>query len=48
MAQAELAAVTAMLERTDNELGYATIISPMDGIVLSRAARKQLLNSGKS
>ena len=36
MAQAELAAVTAMLERAENELGYATIVSPMDGIVLSR------------
>jgi HlyD family secretion protein len=36
MAQAELAAVTAMLERAENELSYATIISPMDGIVLSR------------
>lgn len=36
MANAELAAVTAMLERAENELSYATIVSPMDGIVLSR------------
>jgi HlyD family secretion protein len=36
MAQAELSAAAAALERSENELGYATILSPMDGIVLSR------------
>ncbi|MBI4832272.1 MAG: efflux RND transporter periplasmic adaptor subunit [Candidatus Lindowbacteria bacterium] len=36
MAKAELTAVTAALERSENELGYATIVSPVDGIVLSR------------
>ncbi len=36
MARAELSAAKAALERAENELGYATIVSPMDGIVLSR------------
>ena len=36
MAEAELSAAAAALERSGNELGYATIVSPMDGIVLSR------------
>ncbi|MBI5118376.1 efflux RND transporter periplasmic adaptor subunit [Candidatus Poribacteria bacterium] len=36
MAKAELSAVTAALERAENELSYATIVSPVDGIVLSR------------
>ena len=36
MAEAELSAAAAALERSENELGYATIVSPMDGIVLSR------------
>ena len=36
MARAELSAIEAALERSKNELGYATIVSPMDGIVLSR------------
>ncbi len=37
MAGAELSAIEAALERAKNELGYATIASPMDGIVLSRS-----------
>jgi len=32
MAKAELSASAAALERAENELGYATIVSPMDGI----------------
>ena len=36
MAKADLSAAAAALERTEEELGYATIVSPMDGIVLSR------------
>jgi HlyD family secretion protein len=36
MAKAEMSAAAAALERSENELGYATIMSPMDGIVLSR------------
>jgi HlyD family secretion protein len=36
MAKAELSAVEAALERSKDELGYATIVSPMDGVVLSR------------
>jgi len=36
MAKAELSASAAALERAENELSYATIVSPMDGIVLSR------------
>lgn len=36
MAKADLSAAAAALERSENELGYATIVSPMDGIVLSR------------
>ncbi len=36
MAKAELSAVKAALDRTEDELGYATIISPLDGVVLSR------------
>lgn len=36
MALAELSAAAAALERSEDELGYATIESPMDGIVLSR------------
>ena len=36
MARAELSAAAAALERSEDELGYATILSPMDGIVLSR------------
>ncbi|UCD57762.1 MAG: efflux RND transporter periplasmic adaptor subunit, partial [Candidatus Hydrogenedentota bacterium] len=36
MAKAELSAVTAALGRAENELSYATIASPVDGIVLSR------------
>ena len=37
MARAELSAAAAALERSEDELGYATILSPMDGIVLSRS-----------
>ena len=36
MARAELSGIEAALERAKDELGYATIVSPMDGIVLSR------------
>ncbi len=36
MAEAELSAIKAALERAKDELSYATIVSPMDGIVLSR------------
>jgi HlyD family secretion protein len=36
MAKAELSAAAAALERSEDELGFATILSPMDGIVLSR------------
>jgi HlyD family secretion protein len=36
MARAELSAIEAALERAKDELGFATIVSPMDGIVLSR------------
>lgn len=36
MARAELSAVKAALDRTEDELSYATIVSPLDGVVLSR------------
>jgi len=36
MANAELSAATAALELAENELQYATIVSPVDGIVLHR------------
>lgn len=36
IATAEVAAMAASLERTENELSYAAIFSPLDGIVLSR------------
>jgi HlyD family secretion protein len=37
MAKAELSAIQAALDRAENELRYATIESPLDGIVLSRS-----------
>jgi HlyD family secretion protein len=36
MAKAELSAAAAALDRAENELSYATVVSPVDGIVLSR------------